>query len=134
MQVEINKVQYRTGKMDAIKQFHVTRRLAPAIWSVSAALAVLRANGGNFSDESAISAMEPVAQMMSKMSDEDSEYVIKACLAVCQKQQGDGWASVLAANGGLMFQDMDMHTLLRITTETIKENLGSFFQNLPIPN
>lgn len=123
-QVEINGAQYRIGKMNARQQFHVMRRLAP----IMASLGPLAAGG--LDDAGALA---PMAAVVAGLSDEDVDYVLDACLLVCQRQQGDGWAAIRVPNGKTtlsMFADIDMAAELRLAAEAIKENLGDFFAPL----
>ncbi len=123
MEIEISGNSYSIGKMSAMQQFHIARRLAPAIWALSSVAGKDRPED----DSTAINALQPVAEMLSKMSDEDSEYIVKSCLAVVQRKQQNGWAKVQSSNGGLMFDDINMQTMLQITFAVVKDNLGNFF-------
>jgi len=139
MQFEINGQQYQSGKLDAFKQFHVARRLAPLISGVSAALkgdAAPSAEGAaadsvqpqpeqrkDFADF-----LEPMADALAHMPDADCDYILFTCLGVVKRQQGDGWAKVLAPGGRtLMFEDIDMGAMINITLKVIQENIGGFF-------
>lgn len=130
MELEINEKTYKIGKLTAMQQFHIARRLAPALWALGAA-----ANGAesitSLNDSSIFGALGPVAEAISKMSDEDVNYVIQSCLGVVSRQEPKGWARVQASNGHLMFEDIDMATMMQITFAVIKENLGNFFPDQP---
>lgn len=116
---EIGGQQYRIGRLDAKKQFHVARRLAPLLAGLGGAL---QAESKEF-----VQLVAPIADALSKMSDEDTDYVIDTCLAVVQRRQNNQWASVVVRNGGLMFQDIDMAQMLQLTVAVIQGNLGNFF-------
>ena len=123
-QIEINGAQYRVGKMDARRQFHVMRRLAPLLSTLGPVAA------GGLDDPAALA---PMAAVLAGLSDEDVDYVLDTCLAVCQRQQGDAWAAIRVPNGKAslsMFADIDMAAELRLTAEAIKGNLGDFFAPL----
>lgn len=116
---EVGGQQYRIGRLDAKKQFHVARRLAPLLAGLGGAL---QGESKGFAE-----LVAPIAYALSKMSDEDTDYVIDTCLAVIQRQSNNQWASVMVRNGGLMFQDIDMAQMLQLTVAVIQGNLGNFF-------
>jgi len=116
--VEVNGHSYRIGKMPAKEQFHVMRRLGPAIMGFLAS----GVNGGGMAG-----AMGPILDHLSKMSDEDSDYVLDHCLSVVQRAQGNDWAKVRAPNGALLFNDIELPQLLNLTRAVLTENLRGFF-------
>lgn len=122
--------EYRVGKMSALEQFHVTRRLGPML--VVAGVSVEMLSRGMKAELDDLVAMAgPVMEILSRMSDEDTNYVILTCLKTAHRRQGDAWAPVLAKDGRtLMFADMDMPTMVRIVIEVLKLNLGNFLTGL----
>lgn len=111
---ELDGATYQLAKMPAMTQFHVSRRVVP----VMAAL-----DGGG----------DTIAKLMgaiSGLSDEDAEYVIGKCLADCRRKSGDTWARVYVS-GNLMFEDIGMPGMIKLTFETLRENLTGFFTGLP---
>ncbi len=118
--VEISGQKYRIGNMGARKQLHVSRRLGPAMLGLLAS-----SQTKNFN----ITAMlGPAVDALSKMSDEDTDYVIDHCLDVVQREQDNGqWARIRAGNGGLMFQDIGLLQMLNLTRAVLAENLKDFF-------
>lgn len=132
-EIEIEGNLYRVGRLNAFKQFHVVRRLAPALF----ALGEVGSNPKNLQDDiSALAAMGPVAEAVSKLSDADSEYVLNTCLLVCKRQaEGGVWAPVKVQGAvNLQFDDIKLPTMMRLVFETIKENLGNFFPVPPAQN
>lgn len=129
-EIEVNGVNFRIGRLDAFTQFHIARRLAPIqlAMGVSAAELAQKATA----DESTIAAaiMGPIADIMSKMPQDDVDYILKSSLAVVSRKQGESWARVLV-NGGLMFDDIRMKEMVRLTIAVIKENMDGFFGGLP---
>ena len=70
-----------------------------------------------------LTAFEPVTMVLSQMRDEDVDYVFKTCLAYVKRQQGAaGWAAVQSPNGLMMFEDIDMNVMMKLTIAVIKEN------------
>lgn len=133
MQLTIGDNIYTAGKLDAIRQFHVARRLAPALIALGASAVDVLKRGGDLSDAAAVAAIGPLVEVVAQMSDADSEYVLKTCLSVVSRRSGDGWAPVQNAQGGLMFQDIDITVMLRLAFEVVRGNLGNFMPALPDP-
>lgn len=143
MDLKIGEIEYKTGRLDARKQFHVARKIGPAMFSMVAARAKASAeipegalskvsSSATRAEEAVVEVamvgiFKAVAEAMSIMSEADVDYVINICLSVCERKQQGAWGKVLAANGSMMFEDIDVRTLMRLGLEVIKENLGSFF-------
>lgn len=119
--------EYRTTKrMDAMKQFHVTRRLGPALVIAAASLKSIL-DGKNLAQDALLAVAGPVMQIVSHMSDEDVEYIIRTCLATVERKQGDTFAPVMTPDGKqFMFADMDQAVMIRMTIEVIYINLENF--------
>lgn len=130
METTINGATYRLGKLTPFQQFHIARRLAPALWAMSESAEAVATGDA---EDGVLSKFKPVADVISKMSDTDSEYILSTCLSVVQRQQGNGWAQIKPAGaaGLFAFEDITLQTMMQLTFEIIKENLGSFFAALP---
>ncbi len=126
-ELEVLGAIYRVGKMNALIQLHVGRRLLPALIAVGIRAEDLgKKEGVGFVDF-----MEPAVKIMGSMSDEDVNYVLFKSLAVVTRQQGERWAPIV--NGErLMFEDIDMPSMVRLTVAVLQENLGGFFALLPV--
>jgi hypothetical protein len=121
MEFEINGQAYRCGKMDAFKQFHVSRRLAPVFGGLASSASKDNADFSQF--------LQPIAEAVAHMLDADCDYVLQACLGVTQRKQESGWANVYnVQTKALMFSDVDLAVMLQITAKVIQDNLGGFFQ------
>jgi hypothetical protein len=116
--VEVGGQKYRIGRIDARKQFHVARRLAPLLAGMS-----------GVPDKTAGFAafLGPLTDALSGMSDEDVDYVLDICLGVCQRIQSNGHPAAVMVRGGLMFEDIDMGQMIQLAVKVIQENLGGFF-------
>ena len=125
--VEVNGASYRFGRLDAMKQFHVTRRLLPILAEMGMSAGMIAQLRGEETEKGIMGLMGPVMGIISKMADEDVEYIIRTCLSVVKRQQGEAWAPVQAANGSMMFADVDMTVMIRLTIEVLKGNLEGFF-------
>ncbi len=130
-EVTVDGHTYRVGKLDAKTQFHVARRLGPAVLAVGAPLLGMLGAERKAETSDLLALAGPVAQAMALMSDADANYVIDRCMSVVARQQEDRWAPVATATGVFMFQDMEWVTLVRLTVEVLRENLGNFFQTAP---
>jgi hypothetical protein len=134
-EVEIGGNRYRTGKLDAFKQFHLFRKLMPVLSGMGETFSDMPdTNSGEIAlNDKFWSAMGPVANAVAEMSQQDSEFILKTCLQACSMWNGASWVRITAANGELMFEEIDMMGMLQLTFEVIKDNLGSFF-GAPLPN
>lgn len=118
---------YRVGKMPAMKQFHVVRRLAPMLPNMAGL--GFKPVAGQPGD--VIAVLEPLAKVVAEMTDTDSEYVIMSCMSVVErKQTAGGWAR-MESGGRLMFEDLDMVGLVFIVGQVLRHNLSGFFDAMP---
>ncbi len=126
-ELEVLGATYRIGKMNALTQLHVGRRLLPALIAVG-----IRAEDlGRKEGVGIVDFMEPAVKLMGSMKDEDVNYVLFKCLAAVTRQQGERWAQIV--NGErMMFEDIDMPSMVRLTAAVLQENLGGFFALLPV--
>jgi hypothetical protein len=133
--IEINESghDYRIGRMDAFKQLHVSRRLAPIIPTLLPVLLQVAKNEGLSVNDIANSAkiLQPFADAMAGMSDADAEYVMTACLAVVQRHSANAWAPVWSERAkSCMFDDIDLGVMMKLTLEVVKDSLGPFIRGL----
>jgi hypothetical protein len=136
-ELQINDVWYRSGKLDAFKQFHLFRKLMPlfsGLGETAATNLVNNAVKAGASEETARwASLGPIAQAVSEMSQQDSEFIIKTCLGVCARKNPVGqWSRITAPNGELMFEDIDLMTMLQLAFAVIQDNLGTFFPGQPL--
>jgi hypothetical protein len=131
--ITINQHNYRIGSMSAFEQLHVSRRIAPLIFSSGV-------------DDDAPEGLKPeelartfsnkiglhLVSTFAKMTDEDVEYIIRKCLKYCQRENDKGgWSPVMTATGQLMFADISMPVMIELTIKTVMENLSDFFPIAP---
>ncbi len=175
-EVQLNGVRYAIGKLSAMQQFHVSRRIAPIIPPMipvlmkfyaeieqadiareqarkNAALAALAAGAegedgaeapaadagvaGDRSREllSLVDAIAPVLQpfadALAGLKDEDAEYVFGTCLSVVERWQGASWAKVWnIAHKTSMFDDIGIDVMLPLVVRVVVANLGPFINGL----
>lgn len=130
MEFEVKGNTYQVSQLDAITQFHVVRRLAPVLGKMTSLFEGEKAG----QSENSLGALEPLSLAISEMSDEDANYCIFTLLKrVKRKQaQGLGWAPVSSSSRQLMFEDIDMSTMLQIVAKAIQFNFMDFFQESPL--
>lgn len=127
--IEVGGHKYQCGSLPAMQQFHVVRRLGPALVIAGVSVEMLR-KGVTLSSEEIVGVAGPVIMAIGQMKDEDADYVIYTCLGVVKRQSGNAWAPVAAndsgAKGRLMFEDIDLVMMLRLVGEVLMVNLGNF--------
>ena len=113
--MEINGKEYRLATLNAMTQFHVSRRIMPILASM--------AGEGDM--------MTKILRAVSELSDEDSEYVIGKCLTGCLRKRDDdkGWTKIYN-NGQFLFDDIKLGEIIKLTMATLEENLSDFFTGL----
>ena len=121
MDFEIGSQNFRSTKLDAFKQFHLSRRLVPVV----GALATLASSDSN--DFNAV--VGPLSAAIASMPDADCDYILKTCLATVQIQQGSAWSPVMRGDV-LMFETIDLSVMLQIAAKVIQDNLSGFFQGV----
>ncbi|OXJ16636.1 phage tail assembly chaperone [Burkholderia sp. HI2500] len=158
-EIQLGGKRYQIGKLNAMQQFHVSRRIAPIIPSMipvlmkfyaeiersrnaaaNAALGALAAGEDASAAEqrdmlglvdSIAPVLQPFADALAGLKDEDAEYVFGTCLSVVERQHQNGWAKVWsAAHKTSLFDDMDMGSMLPLVVRVVVENLGPFINGL----
>lgn len=136
IQFTVGEHAYRTDrKINVFQQNNLLRRLLPAIGGIAAAFTESPSNPSDMAKaagDAFLNNIEPITTAIAHMSDEDSDFVLKTCLSVVSRQSagGTGWAKVMAPNGVLMFEDIDLAQTYMIIWKVIEENLSSFFSSL----
>lgn len=128
--VTIDKHEYKIGHLDVLVQFHVARRLSPILGLVRKTIklkegAVLNQNDPIPEDAIELN-LKPMIELISTMKNEDADFIINSCLGVCYRKEGNAWSPMMK-NNVLMYNDMDLTTMLGLTFNVVKANLGSFF-------
>lgn len=133
--------KFKLNKIDAIKQFHIARRIAPIL----AELIPQIGEAAKYQDvkdlekvseskkmEMVAKFASPVMMGLSKISDADANHVLYGLLeAVEVKQEPIGnWARV-SSNSLLLMQDLDLRTLVQLAGRAFMFNLSGFFGALP---
>lgn len=129
---EIGGRKFKIGKLNVFKQFHIVRRIAPILAELLPALQSLpkeqKLDSESFETASVI--LAPMLSGFSKLSDQDSEFVLYGLLSCVEVNLNGAWSKV-ATESILMVQDMDLPVLLQIAGRSFMSNLSNFFAILP---
>lgn len=142
-EIDINGNTYRIGDLNAMRQFHLARRLAPIQLALGLNLSKVKipVAAQDETQEGAVAElmdgeeimavfagmMEPIIQELAKMPQADVDYLMNECLSVVQRKQGDRFAPIMTASNQMLFADIKMQQLIRLCIEVVRENLGDFF-------
>lgn len=113
--IDVGGHKYTVGKLDVFTQANIARKVAPMFAQVMAAKA---ATGSVF---------VALAESLSHMTDDDFDFVMRSCMKVARRLDGEKFLPVMAGNGSLMYQDIELPDVLQLTTAALQENLGRFF-------
>jgi hypothetical protein len=136
---KIGNRSFKLMKIDAFKQFHLVRRMAPILAELIPAMAEIskvqkkkKSNSEEEKFDQLAKFLSPVITGISKLSDEDSDKVLMGLLEAVEMKQAEfgNWAR-LVSNGNLMFQDLDLATMLQCAGRAFMYNLQGFFSALP---
>lgn len=137
--VEINGQMYQIGRLSPRLAFHVARRLAPFLGAILPHLSYVFGKNEDGQEPSRKEFMErasvivqPLAEIVAKLENKDVDYILDTCLSVVNVRGERGFSPVFV-NGTMMFQNMDIRTMLELVGEVIKVNLSAFFTSSPQP-
>jgi hypothetical protein len=75
--------------------------------------------------------LQPFADALAGLKDEDAEYVFGTCLSVVERWQGAGWAKVWnITHKTAMFDDIGIDVMLPLVVRVVVANLGPFISGL----
>ena len=137
--IPIGGHDYTIGRLNALDQLHVSRKIAPIIPNIMPILTEVakgdleKVIASIETDENAelagleplAKALDPFMEAIAKMPEDDVNYVIHKCLSVVKRN-----GSVVCRGESIMFDDLDMNHLLPLTVAVIRTNLGNFIQGL----
>lgn len=129
--------EFKLNKLDAFKQFHIVRRIAPLLSELLPAMkdaTKLKEFEGLSEDDKfgrVAGFVGPIMKGLSNLSDADADLVLFGLLSsVEMKQSAGNWAKV-ATTSMLMIQDLELPVLLQIAGKAFMFNLAGFFAGLP---
>lgn len=135
---EIGGRNFKLDKINAFKQFHIVRRIAPILAELLPAMAdiaKITKSSENYSESEKLDQFGkiagPVMNGLSKLSDSEADKVLFGLLSSVEVQQSAGnWAKV-ANDSMLMIQDIELPVMLQIAGKAFMFNLSGFFAVLP---
>lgn len=142
MEFELKGQQYRTAKLDVFSQLKVSRKLMPVLAGLLSEFGSLKElmpkkTAGDDSLPS-FDQLQPlfdkvlpkIADIISELSEEDTNAIIYPCLSVVARQHGKGWTPVFN-QGQLMFDDIDLMSMLQMVGRVVGDSLGNFLPEPP---
>lgn len=131
MEFEIKGVNYRASKLSVFNQLKVSRKLLPVLAGMLGDFQGIKAatQGGDVY-KALETALPKIADSLAEMSEEDTNAIIFPCLSVVARQNGKVWAPVMSQNE-LMFDDIDLMSMLQIVGRVVGDSLGNFLPAAP---
>lgn len=131
---ETDGKKFKLNKIDAIRQFHIVRRIGPILSELAPALkgmAGVRKSFEAMSEEEKFdqiaTMMSPIMMGLSKLSDTDADRVLYGLLNSVEMQQAQGnWARV-STDSSLLLQDLELPLLMQVAGRAFMYNLAGFF-------
>jgi hypothetical protein len=131
---EINGRKFKLNKIDAFKQTHILKRMAPIL---SELVPHLKEISKDAKEPEKITEADswvmlskllgPAMTGLSKLSDADSDFVLHNLLASVEVQQSSGnWAKVSTPTM-LMMQDLELPMITQIASKAFMFNCSGFF-------
>ena len=152
----VGEFDYKSSTMDAMTQLHVVRRFSPALGAVSEMLPAMRSAGMDAKVMSAIlvantddpelkehqealgKAVEALGKALGSLSDEATDYVVTACLSLCERRpkgKDGSWSPVWnRAAGKPQHADINMGVMLMVVWKVLSAELSGFFPGNPSPS
>lgn len=134
---EIGSVKFKLNKVDAMRQFHIVRRMGPLLADLIPAMqkAARVSKNKEVSDDQKFDDLAELAAPfmtgISKLSDDDANKIIYGLLSSVEMLQESGnWARV-ATDSGLMFQNIEFPVMMQAAAKALMYNLGNFFSAIP---
>ncbi|EDV2876052.1 hypothetical protein YY36_004658 [Salmonella enterica subsp. diarizonae] len=140
MECSVKGHDYRVAKLSVFDQLKVTRKLLPVLAGMMSDFGSIRsllAADGKI-DGAKFDALKPVfetllpliADELSSLTEDDTNAIIHPCLAVVSRKHMGGWTPVFNS-GQLVFDDIDLLTMLQLVARVVADSLGNFLQGLP---
>ena len=125
---------YTASKLSAMVQFHIVRKMAPLLAGMLPP-DVQSKDIGSLLLSKASAVLPGLADSLSKLSDQDSEFVLYGLLGCVKQEQpnGLGWAPVVV-NKQMMFDNITMPDMILIAVKSAQHNFRDFLNALPQPS
>lgn len=138
--------EYHIGRLNALDQLHVSRKIAPIIPSLMPiftefakgdlnktieALEELKEgeNLGAGNDlqglDGLANALAPLMDVFAQMPEGDVDYIVHKCLAVVKRN-----GAAVCRGTSIMFDDIDLTQIMPLVIAVVRINLGNFIQGM----
>lgn len=134
---KVGSYEFKLSKIDAFKQFHIVRRLSPILGDLAPhmnAISKLSQKNGKSEAEKfdeLAGLLKPILDGIAKLSDADANLVLFGLLSGVEIKQSTGHWAYVVRDSVLMFNDLDLPTLLAAAGKSLAYNLSGFFAVLP---
>jgi hypothetical protein len=125
---EVAGKRYRTGRLDAFKQFAIVRRLGKVSGAFAAALTAWQSRR----EADAFAIVEPFLRALGEIPEEDVRLIISTALNVVTRQEPTGWQRITSPAGDVMYADISDSLLVtgQIVWNVLQDSLADFFTEL----
>ena len=134
---QIGERKFKLNKIDAMKQFHIVRRIAPILQELVPAMGTIaKSKVEDLSEEDKLAEFSkivgPVMNGLARLSDDDSNFVLYRLLSSVEilQPQFNSW-TYIATEAGIKMQDLELPEILQIAGKAFMYNLSNFFSSLP---
>lgn len=134
---QIGQREFKLSKINAMKQFHIARRIAPLLGELLPKLKEISKlkDQENVSQDEQLETLGkflgPLMEGLGKLSDKDSEFVLYGLMAAVEMKQAEhGNYARLVVDGRLMFEDIGLDIMLQTAGRAFVYNLSGFFDAL----
>lgn len=137
--IEIGDYKYQVGKLSALDQLHVSRRIAPIIPTIAPLLvSIVDAGLTDLAESESLDidvlktlapSFQPFAEALAEMTDEHTEYVLSKCMSVVRRKTDNGFAAVWRGKSPA-FDDMEMSEIIPLVIAVLRSSLGNFMAGL----
>ncbi|EBA4379609.1 hypothetical protein EC15_11990 [Salmonella enterica subsp. enterica serovar Bareilly str. CFSAN000209] len=135
MECSVKGHDYRVAKLSVFDQLKVTRKLLPVLAGMMSDFGSIRSllPADGKIDGAKFDALKPVfetllpriADELSSLTEDDTNAIIHPCLAVVSRKHMGGWTPVFSS-GQLVFDDIDLLTMLQLVARVVADSLGNF--------
>ncbi|EBH8909391.1 hypothetical protein QD825_004520 [Salmonella enterica] len=135
MECSVKGHDYRVAKLSVFDQLKVTRKLLPVLVGMMSDFGSIRSllPADGKIDGAKFDALKPVfetllpriADELSSLTEDDTNAIIHPCLAVVSRKHMGGWTPVFNS-GQLVFDDIDLLTMLQLVARVVADSLGNF--------
>ncbi|MCW2485721.1 hypothetical protein J5069_07400 [Candidatus Symbiopectobacterium sp. NZEC127] len=126
MEISLKGQDYRLSKLSVFDQLKVTRKLLPMLAGMLSDVGDLK----SIKSDGAMQALPKIADAIAALPDDDVNAIIHPCLAVVARKHDKAWTPVFS-QGELMFDDIDLFTMLSLVARVVADSLGNFLHELP---